>query len=72
MFSLYYFIVYSVSKYSRENRMTSKNLALVFAPTLIRGEDSSRELLDMSYTNALMEYLISSAHELFVDDGESQ
>lgn len=53
--------------------MTSKNLALVFAPTLIRGEDSSRELLDMSYTNALMEYLISSAHELFADDdGESQ
>ncbi|KAI7879869.1 RhoGAP-domain-containing protein [Lichtheimia hyalospora FSU 10163] len=61
-----------VSQYSRENRMTSKNLALVFAPTLIRGEDSSRELLDMSYTNALMEYLISSAHELFVDDDESQ
>ncbi|KAI9319641.1 hypothetical protein BX666DRAFT_1853030 [Dichotomocladium elegans] len=57
--------LYRVSKNSQENRMTSKNLALVFAPTIIRDKDSSRDLLDMSYTNALMEYLISSANDLF-------
>ena len=48
--------------------MTVKNLALVFAPTLMRDRDSSRDFTDMSYTNATMEYFITYAHELFLEE----
>ncbi|ORX55000.1 RhoGAP-domain-containing protein [Hesseltinella vesiculosa] len=48
-----------------ENRMTTKNLALVFGPTLIRSKDPSRELLDMGVKNSVVEYLISHVYDLF-------
>ncbi|KAI8140984.1 hypothetical protein BJV82DRAFT_184579 [Fennellomyces sp. T-0311] len=57
-----------VSQQNHENRMTIKNLSLVFAPTLMRDRDSARDFTDMSYTNATMEYFITYAHELFVED----
>lgn len=56
---------YRVSKRSGENRMTVKNLALVFGPTLMRDRDPNRDFLDMSYKNAVVEYLILNAHSLF-------
>lgn len=58
-------ILYRVSQRSSENRMTVKNLAMVFAPTLMRDKDSTRDFLDMSYKNAVIEYLITNAYELF-------
>lgn len=45
--------------------MTTKNLAMVFAPTLMRDREGTRELHDMGYKNAAIEYLINQAQELF-------
>lgn len=45
--------------------MTTKNLAMVFGPTLLRDIESSRDLVDMSYKNAVVEYLILNVNELF-------
>ncbi|KAI9272969.1 hypothetical protein BDA99DRAFT_280390 [Phascolomyces articulosus] len=56
-----------VSQRSQENLMTVKNLSLVFAPTLMRDRDSTRDFMDMSYTNATMEFLITNAHEVFIE-----
>ena len=57
-----------MSQRSKENLMTIKNLSLVFAPTLMRDRDSTRDFTDMSYTNATMEYLITYAHEIFIEE----
>jgi hypothetical protein len=58
-------IACSVQEHSSENLMTTKNLAMVFGPTLMRDEDGSRELTDMSYKNAVIEFLITRVHQLF-------
>ncbi|KAI8063501.1 hypothetical protein BC940DRAFT_307363 [Gongronella butleri] len=54
-----------IQLHNEENRMTIKNLALVFGPTLMRSQDSSRDLMDMGVKNAVVEYLISHVYELF-------
>jgi hypothetical protein len=55
---------YSIQQRHSENLMTSKNLAMVFGPTLLRDLEASRDLVDMSYKNAVIEYLILHVHEL--------
>lgn len=50
---------------SNVNRMSAKNLAMVFAPTLMRHTDSSRDFLDISYKNATIEYLLLNTAQLF-------
>ncbi|KAI8140863.1 hypothetical protein BJV82DRAFT_193392 [Fennellomyces sp. T-0311] len=57
--------LHRVREQSGENLMTTKNLAVVFAPTLMRDHDATRDLLDMSYKNATLEYLINKATDLF-------
>ncbi|KAF9093314.1 hypothetical protein BGX23_003482 [Mortierella sp. AD031] len=48
------------------NLMTSKNLSVVFGPTLMRNPDQSREILDMTSKNMTIEFLIVNTHALFV------
>jgi hypothetical protein len=45
--------------------MTTKNLAMVFGPTLLRDIESTRDLIDMSSKNSVIEYLIIHVNELF-------
>ncbi|KAI8976218.1 hypothetical protein BDB01DRAFT_803775 [Pilobolus umbonatus] len=54
-----------VSEEAGENKMSIKNLAMVFAPTLMRHTDPSRDFLDISYKNATIEYLLTHTAELF-------
>ncbi|KAG0271431.1 hypothetical protein BGZ95_000757 [Linnemannia exigua] len=48
------------------NLMTSKNLSVVFGPTLMRNPDPSREILDMTSKNMTIEFLIVNTPQLFV------
>jgi hypothetical protein len=54
-----------VVKQCETNRMTVKNLSMVFAPTLMRHSDPSRDFLDISYKNATIEYILLHTAELF-------
>ncbi|EPB86804.1 hypothetical protein HMPREF1544_06420 [Mucor circinelloides 1006PhL] len=54
-----------VYQQSDANRMSVKNLAMVFAPTLMRHSDASRDFLDISYKNATIEYILLHTVELF-------
>ncbi|CAO3699777.1 unnamed protein product [Rhizopus stolonifer] len=47
-----------------QNRMTIKNLSMVFAPTLMRHQDPSRDFSDISYKNSVVEYLLLNTAEL--------
>jgi hypothetical protein len=47
------------------NRMSIKNLTMVFAPTLMRHNDASKDFLDMSYKNAAVEFILTNTSELF-------
>ncbi|KAF9541217.1 hypothetical protein EC957_003293 [Mortierella hygrophila] len=48
------------------NLMTSKNLSVVFGPTLMRNPDPSLEILDMTSKNLTIEFLIVNTRKLFV------
>lgn len=54
-----------VCESSSENRMPIKNMSMVFAPTLMRHQDPSRDFLDISYKNAVVEYLLLHTADLF-------
>jgi hypothetical protein len=53
-----------VCESSSLNRMTIKSLSMVFAPTLMRHQDPTRDFLDISYKNAIVEYLLLNTSKL--------
>lgn len=56
-----------VSKLSDANLMTSRNLAVCFAPTIVRHHDGSRELRDMQARNDGTQFLMDYYSDIFVD-----
>ncbi|EPY52912.1 rho-type GTPase activating protein Rga4 [Schizosaccharomyces cryophilus OY26] len=54
-----------VAKYSSENLMNSKNLAVVFSPTLVRDPANERDVVDMTIKNYALSFLIDYADEVF-------
>ncbi|OBA23157.1 RhoGAP-domain-containing protein [Metschnikowia bicuspidata var. bicuspidata NRRL YB-4993] len=56
-----------VNQYSNVNRMTYKNLSVVFAPTIARDVTGEREMMDMGPRNEATELLFSNFDTLFSD-----
>lgn len=45
--------------------MNPKNLAVVFAPTIMRDTSIEREMSDMLPKNAAIQFVIENTHEIF-------
>ncbi|KAK9761581.1 Rho-type gtpase-activating protein [Basidiobolus ranarum] len=57
-----------VQEYESVNLMGTKNLAVVFGPTLMRSLDPSQEFYDTARKNAVVEYLLCCAEDLFEEE----
>ncbi|OZJ01837.1 hypothetical protein BZG36_05295, partial [Bifiguratus adelaidae] len=62
--------LHRVQQGAQENLMTTRNLAVVFGPTLLRSPDPTADLLDMGGKNAVVEYLVSHGADLLLDTRE--
>ncbi|KAK0722300.1 hypothetical protein B0T26DRAFT_674022 [Lasiosphaeria miniovina] len=54
-----------VASRERENLMTPKNLAVVFAPTIMRDHSLEKEMTDMHAKNLAVQFLIENSHTVF-------
>lgn len=64
------FVIHHLSKVARDsekNLMTSRNLAVCFAPTLVRHTEGEREILDMQPRNDGTQLLIEHYEKIFTD-----
>ncbi|KAI1651442.1 RhoGAP-domain-containing protein [Daldinia loculata] len=59
------FHLHRVSERERENLMTPKNLAVVFAPTIMRDHNIEREMTDMHAKNLAVQFIIENTHNIF-------
>jgi hypothetical protein len=50
----------------KENLMTSLNISVVFAPTIMRPESLAREMTDVSKKNDAMQFLVDHCQEIFM------
>ncbi|KAH7150085.1 hypothetical protein B0J13DRAFT_283139 [Dactylonectria estremocensis] len=56
-----------VAKREPENLMSPKNLAVVFAPTIMRDLSIEREMTDMHAKNIAIQFVIENSHTIFED-----
>lgn len=52
--------------------MSSKNLAVVFSPTLLRDESGMRDIIDIQAKNIGMQYLLDNAESIFGDSSKEE
>lgn len=50
-----------------DNLMTSTNVAVVFAPTIMRPESLSREMTDTARKNEVVQFLVENCHAIFMN-----
>ncbi|KAI9483983.1 MAG: hypothetical protein EXX96DRAFT_560379 [Benjaminiella poitrasii] len=55
-----------IQNQSKENLMSSKNLAVIFGPTLLRHQDENRDLLEMNHKIGTIEYILNHMDTIFV------
>ncbi|CAM1511596.1 Fc.00g091090.m01.CDS01 [Cosmosporella sp. VM-42] len=56
-----------VAQREPENLMSPKNLAVVFAPTIMRDTSLEREMTDMHAKNIAIQFVIENSHTIFED-----
>lgn len=49
-----------------DNLMTSQNVAVVFAPTIMRPESLAREMTDVQKKNDVLKFLVENCQEIFM------
>ncbi|KAK5660416.1 hypothetical protein OQA88_12959 [Cercophora sp. LCS_1] len=54
-----------VANRERENLMSPKNLAVVFAPTIMRDHSLEKEMTDMHSKNLAVQFIIENSHIIF-------
>lgn len=54
-----------VASRESENLMTPRNLAVVFAPTIMRDTNIEREMTDMRSKNIAVQFIIENSHKIF-------
>ena len=52
----------------KENKMTGLNIAVVFAPTIMRPESVTREMTDTQAKNLAVQFLVENCHGVFMTD----
>ncbi|KAI8992630.1 hypothetical protein BDB01DRAFT_443558 [Pilobolus umbonatus] len=55
-----------IQKRNKENLMTSKNLAVIFGPTLLRHQEENRDLLEMNHKIGMIEFILNHMKSLFI------
>ncbi|KAK9480827.1 hypothetical protein V1514DRAFT_275223 [Lipomyces japonicus] len=60
----------TVASYSHKNLMTARNIAVVFAPSLVRDYSGSREIMDAQKKNLMVQFMIENKDRVFSQESE--